>query len=714
VFELEALEPRVLLSGDGAVGGVTIDPVVNSQTAIEITSTGDTTQNSAVAYDPASQANGIFDGVDGEKPVPASSSGTPTQQDQSSSANSSSEAQTNQAATSPETFRGSATVPSATDAPANTGIDYSNSATQELTQTLNGANGPPLEVAVSQVNEIVFANTAPSQGSLFLFTGTPNADQILLKRGPSPGQLTIESLNDTFDPVTFAAPVGILRIEAGDGDDTITIGDLGDDFRAGLDGSGHPLLQVDGGQGSDRIVVGRNNDVVIQADLLRVGTTDPEVISIEGIERASVAATSLNASAFAGTVIFLKVTGEPVWQELGPGGLLLASGGLVPSDAPSSSESLPGDSFDSEGPGETVGGQVEGIIGGPVAGAVTAIAVSPLNPNIIYIGTTNGGVWRTLDATRTQVVDLNEIRDPLMEAAPDVLGAKTKATDAGAGVLPLGTYQYRITFVQGDTLVESAASASIGVTVAASRQIKLENIPLGPAGTSVRKIYRKGPGGGPFKLVDTLTNNSSTTYTDNKGDAALGSSRTKAILYPHWEPLTDDWDSLSISSLVIDPSDNSIYAGTGVTSSSREGGQSIGLLKSNLTNDRLWEIKGFGPGGVSGGRIVSIVPTQSHIGGVLKHVLWVATDRGSEEGENREGLFRSFDGGDTWTHIGAPGRAPSAPAAPNVTATTATAGTAADGGLAQGDYTYAITFVDASGVESKRSTESFEKSIGRM
>src|SRR6185369_6568755 len=111
------------------------------------------------------------------------------------------------------------------------------------------------------------------------------------------------------------------------------------------------------------------------------------------------------------------------------------------------------------------------------------------------LGTTNGGVWRTLDATRTQVVDLNEIRDPLMEAAPDVLGAKTKATDAGAGGWPVGTYQYRITYVLGDTLVESAASVSVGLTVGASRQIKVENLPLGPAGTSVRKIYRKGPGG---------------------------------------------------------------------------------------------------------------------------------------------------------------------------------------------------------------------------
>jgi hypothetical protein len=32
-------------------------------------------------------------------------------------------------------------------------------------------------------------------------------------------------------------------------------------------------------------------------------------------------------------------------------------------------------------------------------GLVTAIAISPFNQNVIYIGTAGGGVWRTRDAT---------------------------------------------------------------------------------------------------------------------------------------------------------------------------------------------------------------------------------------------------------------------------------------------------------------------------
>src|SRR5258706_439918 len=65
-FELEALEPRVLLSGNGVsgvVGGATVDPLLsNPQTAIEVTHTGSAPQGQ-LGYDPAAQVNGILDGA---------------------------------------------------------------------------------------------------------------------------------------------------------------------------------------------------------------------------------------------------------------------------------------------------------------------------------------------------------------------------------------------------------------------------------------------------------------------------------------------------------------------------------------------------------------------------------------------------------------------------------------------------------------------------
>ena len=135
-----------------------------------------------------------------------------------------------------------------------------------------------------------------------------------------------------------------------------------------------------------------------------------------------------------------------------------------------------------EAPG---GGQVEGIIGSPVAGAITSIAIAPNDPNVIYIGTTNGGVWKTTDASRTVTVDLNEFQDPLMDPGPD-LGASRTTVAGGEGVIPGGTYLYRVTFVAGGTLVESAASRPITLTIVVNHKAEFNNLPLGPIGTVAR------------------------------------------------------------------------------------------------------------------------------------------------------------------------------------------------------------------------------------
>ena len=34
-----------------------------------------------------------------------------------------------------------------------------------------------------------------------------------------------------------------------------------------------------------------------------------------------------------------------------------------------------------------------------MAGAIQAVAAHPTNPNILYVGTANGGIWRTNNAT---------------------------------------------------------------------------------------------------------------------------------------------------------------------------------------------------------------------------------------------------------------------------------------------------------------------------
>ena len=49
-------------------------------------------------------------------------------------------------------------------------------------------------------------------------------------------------------------------------------------------------------------------------------------------------------------------------------------------------------------------------------------------------------------------------------------------------------------------------------------------IAAGPAGTTARKLYRTVAGGSQLKLVTTLADNVTTTYTDSTPDASLGAN----------------------------------------------------------------------------------------------------------------------------------------------------------------------------------------------
>src|SRR5215813_12904157 len=52
-----------------------------------------------------------------------------------------------------------------------------------------------------------------------------------------------------------------------------------------------------------------------------------------------------------------------------------------------------------EGPGPILNGQAVIPPDNPVSGAINAIVASRTNPDLVYVGTVNGGVWKTTDAT---------------------------------------------------------------------------------------------------------------------------------------------------------------------------------------------------------------------------------------------------------------------------------------------------------------------------
>ncbi|MBK8038025.1 MAG: choice-of-anchor D domain-containing protein [Verrucomicrobiaceae bacterium] len=66
-------------------------------------------------------------------------------------------------------------------------------------------------------------------------------------------------------------------------------------------------------------------------------------------------------------------------------------------DAPALT-SIPG-AWLPQGPGPISGGQVEGMVNKFVCGAIHCVIAHPTNPDIVYIGAVNGGVWKTTNAT---------------------------------------------------------------------------------------------------------------------------------------------------------------------------------------------------------------------------------------------------------------------------------------------------------------------------
>jgi hypothetical protein len=99
--------------------------------------------------------------------------------------------------------------------------------------------------------------------------------------------------------------------------------------------------------------------------------------------------------------------------------------------------------------------------------------------------------------------------------------APTIACNATGGLT--GSYSYKVTYVNS-ALVEGDIGTVSNTFTAAAGQIGLTGIPVAPTsfGVNSRKLYRTEAGGSSYKLVTTISDNTTTTYSDNKADLALG------------------------------------------------------------------------------------------------------------------------------------------------------------------------------------------------
>ncbi len=158
----------------------------------------------------------------------------------------------------------------------------------------------------------------------------------------------------------------------------------------------------------------------------------------------------------------------------------------------------------------------------PASDSTTALGIANAAGTVfINFDTSNSrlGIGTTAPAQLLHIFDGHMRMDQVAPA-----GAPTVAINASAGNLN-GAYQYCVTF-STPTGVTAAVFANLSGTVSpANQQVNLTNIPVSAdASVTSRNIYRTTAGGAfnTLKLVTTLSDNTTTTYTDNIADGSLG------------------------------------------------------------------------------------------------------------------------------------------------------------------------------------------------
>ncbi|HXZ93350.1 MAG TPA: OmpA family protein, partial [Burkholderiales bacterium] len=396
--------------------------------------------------------------------------------------------------------------------------------------------------------------------------------------------------SDTTDRVVTASAgndqIHVRQEQSGD----ITVASDNGSFERVTFAAPSASLTIDAGDGDDIITLdllgpspgfsitvdgGAGTDRLVATRASAIALTDAaltstgENVALSSIEQASLAAPSADATGFSGASAFSAAV--PQWTP--------------------------------EGPSPIQGGQVAGMTDQhqPVAGSIQAVLTS--GDGTILVGSSNGGVWRngdrtvlfefadaTLSSTAQAILDRYL---PFLQAHPD---------------LPIS--------VAGHT--DNVGDATSNQTLSVQRAQAVADY-LMAHGIPESQLSVNGYG----EDQPTATNDT---------DAGRALNRRVEITTGLWEPLTDQFPSLSIGAMARDVSDALVlYAGTGGVSSFGSVGQATGILKST-DGGNTW--KQIGRAALNGLKVTGIAANGS--------VILVTTDGG---------VYRSSDGGDSFDKL---------------------------------------------------------------
>ena len=117
-------------------------------------------------------------------------------------------------------------------------------------------------------------------------------------------------------------------------------------------------------------------------------------------------------------------------------------------------------------------------------------------------------------------------------------------TSAGTGALANGVYKYKVVFRNGTTGSRSnAQDIDAAITISGGpSSVALTNIPVSSDGqVTEREIYRTTVGGALYFLAITISDNSTTSTTDNVADADLLSFQLQTDNTPPYDTCAEAW-----------------------------------------------------------------------------------------------------------------------------------------------------------------------------
>src|SRR3989344_2956385 len=110
-------------------------------------------------------------------------------------------------------------------------------------------------------------------------------------------------------------------------------------------------------------------------------------------------------------------------------------------------------------------------------------------------------------------------------------GSGSNTTGDGTDV-EVGAHVYAYTWVTAQGESQLSPIHVVRVLDTTNDVVPLTGIAVGPDGTTARKVYRTAADGSAFKLLTTISNNTATTFTDDKPDTDLGAAPLAPPIVP--------------------------------------------------------------------------------------------------------------------------------------------------------------------------------------